>query len=165
MAIRENKIIRKGTILVERHSKSEIPEYHIWSSMKKRCDDNIVHNYHNYGGKGIGYDERWVYFSNFYEDMGNRPSKKHQLDRIDPDGHYTKENCRWTTPHINAANRKRYSKCIGAYKRGNRFMCKIGVDNHVYHIGTFDTKEQAQYEYIKVFKEWYGFSPLEYRGY
>jgi hypothetical protein len=93
--------------------------------------------------------------------MGNRPSPKHQLDRINVSGNYCKENCRWVTAQINAANRPRYSKCMGAYKRGARYVSKIGINNIVYVIGTYDSEIEAQDKYVKMFYEWYGFMPIK----
>ena len=147
----------------ERHGLSELPEYYVWSSMKKRCDDQYTWNYRRYGGRGISYTKRWMYFSNFIGDMGNRPSPKHQLDRIDVNGNYCKENCRWVTPQTNAANRPRYSNCMGAYKRGSKYTSIIGVNNKTYVIGTFPSKKEAQAEYVKMFKEWHGFYPIGYK--
>ncbi|QSI31455.1 hypothetical protein GNX71_18470 [Variovorax sp. RKNM96] len=73
------------------------PTYNTWSSMRRRCSKESNHNYAEYGGRGIGYDEKWDTFAGFLEDMGVRPEGK-TLDRMDPDGHYDKDNCRWATP-------------------------------------------------------------------
>ena len=166
MKIRKDSINRSiAGSLHEYHNMTESPEYSVWCSLKKRCDKEYSDSYENYGKRGIAYDERWIYFNNFLDDIGLKPSHKHQIDRIDNNGHYCKENCRWVTPHVNAANRIRYSDCLGAYaKKGARgivYRAAIGVDNHVYHIGTFKTKEEAQNAYIIMFKEWYGFEPIK----
>lgn len=78
--------------------------------MKRRCLwlSPRDKNYKLYHGKGIKICDRWLNsFANFYEDMGDKPSLKHSLDRIDSDGGYEPSNCRWATPIEQASNTSR----------------------------------------------------------
>lgn len=88
-----------------KHGWSRTPTYKSWSSMHGRCSDPRNASYRYYGARGIKTCERWASFENFLEDMGERPSMDHQLDRRDPDGNYEPSNCRWITRAENNARR------------------------------------------------------------
>lgn len=72
-------------------------EHKAWHNMKTRCNNKNYHSYNRYGGRGISYAPEWEDFKNFLDDLGPAPSSKHELDRIDNDLGYSKENCHWVT--------------------------------------------------------------------
>ena len=79
--------------------------YSSWAAMKTRCTNPNHNRFPLYGGRGITFDPRWDDFLLFLEDMGPRPDR-HSIDRIDPDGNYCKENCRWADYSTQNSNRR-----------------------------------------------------------
>lgn len=79
------------------------PTYNSWRSMVQRCTNPNHMHYNRYSKLGI--DVKWLSFSNFLEDMGERPERT-SLDRIDNESGYYKENCKWSTHTEQCRNRR-----------------------------------------------------------
>lgn len=103
---------QKARLAFYKHGKSNTREYRIWIKIKGRCMSKTNDRYKDYGGRGITVCHRWLdSFENFLKDMGYAPSNKHSIDRINNNGNYCKENCRWATPK-EQLNNTRYNRVI-----------------------------------------------------
>lgn len=89
-----------------RHGMTRTPVYRAWVAMLQRCTNPNLPGYSEYGGRGITVCERWRDFVNFNADMGAKPTPKHSLDRIDNNGNYEPDNCRWSTPKEQINNQR-----------------------------------------------------------
>jgi len=95
--------IETSTQLNKTHGLSKTPIHNTWCSMKTRCNDI---NDKNYGGRGITYDPRWESFEEFYKDMGDTWFETGTIDRIDVNGNYELDNCRWVIMKVQANNKR-----------------------------------------------------------
>ena len=81
------------------------PTYMSWYAMRQRCNKKKYRFYSRYGGRGIRVCQRWDSFVNFLKDMGERPNGK-TLDRLDNNGNYQPDNCKWSIPYEQVHNRR-----------------------------------------------------------
>ncbi len=105
--------------------------YNNWCGMIQRCNNPNDPAYHLYGGRGIFVCDRWLKFEHFLSDMGEKPEDM-SLDRIDVNGPYSYENCRWATD-TEQANNKRNNHLItfrGKTQSIAMWARDIGVQTH-----------------------------------
>jgi hypothetical protein len=123
-------------------------EYSAWRSMVARCCDRHHPAFRRYGARGIRVCERWRSdFMAFLSDMGPRPSSAYSLDRLDSDGDYTPENCRWATAYQQAHNKETMRNAVGVERHHRRWRVRIGIGGHPTNLGSFETFDEARRAY------------------
>lgn len=121
--------------------------YACYRGIKRRCLNKNDPNYKKYGGRGIKICERWLGangFRNFVADMGEKPDPKLTIDRIDFNGDYCPENCRWATMNQQAVNKRNTTATPGVYyiKSSGRWKATYSANN-IKKQKNFKTKEEA----------------------
>jgi hypothetical protein len=102
----------------------------VWSGMKSRCNNHKLSSYHNYGARGIKVCKEWDSYLPFYEWAINNGYKEGlELDRINNDGHYEPDNCRFITRKKNSNNRRTnvYETFNGITKTQTEWADEIGI--------------------------------------
>lgn len=105
------------------HGRSKTFEHRIWIGIKTRCYNENHKSYQYYGARGVKMCDRWRdSFENFLLDVGESPSKKHSLDRVDNGGDYEPGNVRWATTKQQARNKS--ANRILTFRGETRPMCE-----------------------------------------
>lgn len=142
-----------SVVLFDMHGLSNTPEYHCWEHMLQRCNTPSDPAFKHYGARGITVCKRWRRFSNFFADMGKRPSAAHSLDRIDNDGNYEPGNCRWAIQSEQMVNQRMKSTNKSGFRgvsysdERKKWVAQIAFMGQYYSIGRFDSKEEAAWMY------------------
>lgn len=149
---------KKTGQFVATHKSSRHPLYKTFITMHARCKKPTNPKYYRYGGRGITVCDRWEDINKFIEDMGEKPTKLHTLNRINNDGNYEPSNCKWSTPVEQMNNRGILGSNTSGYngvsynKRRQKWMARRVYNKKSYNLGAYATPEEA----AKAVKEFEG---------
>ena len=148
------------------HNKAGNREYNCWHNMKRRIYEKDNPKYKIYGGRGIKLCDKWHTFEGFWEDMQEGYEEHLTLDRIDVNGDYCKENCRWATLKTQAHNIRKRKNCTSVYTGSSRlaynglFISKIVDPNgERLVLGNFSNELEAGRAYDNAYEKYYGSRP------
>lgn len=113
-----------------RRSRGATPEYRAWCKIKERCHNPTDKAFVNYGGRGIEVCAEWRNdFPRFLADMGPKPSRDHQIERINNDGPYSPTNCKWATSFEQANNKRNnvFIECGGKRQTIAQWAHELGM--------------------------------------
>lgn len=141
-------------------SLQQSPTWRSWQAMRRRCYGVNTLYYKNYGGRGIKVSDAWKDFSVFLTDMGERP-KDMSIDRINVNGDYTPDNCRWATKTQQQRNRRtpksNTSGYVGVFWSNTykKWVAQIKVRGKLKRIGIYtDLLEAATARKLAEYKYW-----------
>ena len=130
--------------------------YYTWSSMVKRCNNSMSKAYKDYGGRGILVCDRWLNINNFINDMYPSYIAGMEIDRIDNNKGYSKDNCRWSTRVVQTRNTRILKsnntsgyRGVSFHKLTNKFQASISVNKKQVYLGVFIDSIKAAKAYDK----------------
>lgn len=136
------------------HGRGNHPLYSTWYMMRDRCHNPKNSRYENYGGRGIKVCDRWMDINNFIEDMYSSYQEGLTLDRIDVNGNYEPDNCRWATNQVQGRNSRDICKSNTSGYRGvilhkwaNKWESRIKVNKKSIYLGLYLTALEAAKAY------------------
>ena len=122
--------------------------------MKARCLNHKSVSYRNYGGRGIGICDEWLSFESFHEwAIANGYEDGLQLDRIDNDGDYCPNNCRWVSRDENMRNKSnnRLVTICGKTQCASEWIRELGISKATFYKHLKDDDDQGQRYFIEKF--------------
>lgn len=135
--------------------------YNSWANMVQRCTNPNHTQYHDYGGRGIGFPTKWKTFEGFFEDMGECPEGL-TIERHDVNLSYSIENCSWEDMHTQAWNRRTFKNNTSGKtgvvfnKRQGSWVSTINFKSVKFHLGTYDSYEDAVEARVAAEIKYYG---------
>lgn len=152
----------------KKHGMSRTRTYRIHEGMVRRCRPELKDKFPHHAGRGIKVCKEWNpylggSFENFYRDMGEAPDGM-SIDRIDNDGDYCKENCRWATDSIQGYNKgldpnnTSGKSGVSFYKSQGKWSAEIHVEGNHIRLGMFEDKEDAINARLEAELKYYGWN-------
>ncbi len=94
------------------HGMHNSKTYRVWDSMKRRCLSQRHPEFKHYGARGITICDKWFKFEGFLEDMGEQPAPRYSIERVDVNGNYHKENCKWIPVGLQQRNKRNTTRIM-----------------------------------------------------
>ena len=134
--VRKKKIIARNWKHGGAQRNGMLSEYKTWTLMIHRCSNSNLPDWKNYGGRGITVCQRWLdSFADFLLDMGSKPGPEYSIDRINVNGNYEPNNCKWATDKEQANNTRRNRRLThgGRTMTMNEWAKELGISASTMH--------------------------------